>query len=339
MTEPLVLEAIQGGETERVPVAPLVTLPHASRLYGIRAYEYIFDSEKYALAQIHARKRYGYDWVFAHQIFLGLSEKERKGIRDMGDHFLLTLELGTTFKIPKDGAPFIVQRAVKRKEDAGALELPDMFDPDRLRALKIMRSGEDFVCGNIRCPFTFAGTYLFETEEFYMDVKRDKGFVRELLELALRYCLESAEAQIEAGVDAMFIEDPSASPNVISPGSFRELALPYERRLVKAVRKHVPVVLHVCGDTGAIIKDMLSTGADCISLDECMDMRDVHRSRPVWGNISPSQLVKESPERIREVAEEIVALEQGVVLSSGCVVPAIARPENIDEMVRAAHEH
>ncbi len=338
MAGQLVLDAIRGRDTERVPVAPLITLPHASKAYGIKAFEYIFDSEKYAKAQKHSRRYYGYDWVFAHQIFQGLTREERKGVVDRGDHYILPLEIGTVFKIPKNGAPFIAEKAVKNKEDIYDLAVPDTFHSERLRPINLMRD-EEFLCGNIRCPFTFAGTYLYEAEDFLMDTKRDRDFVHELLRFALKYCLESGKAQIEAGVDTIFIEDPQASPNLISPETFKETALPYDKRLIKELRKKVPVIFHICGDTSSILDDMIDAGPSCISLDECMKIEEVHKKIPVWGNISPKLLVDEEPETIRELSDKIVLLKNRVVLSSGCVVPANAKPENIYAMVKASHEN
>lgn len=337
MAGPLVLQSIRGEEIEKVPVAPIVTLPHASRLYGIKPYEYIFDSEKYASAQIHAKRHYGYDWVFAHQIFQGLTTDEKGSIKDHGDHYTLKLELGTVFKIPKDASPFIIEKAIKNKDGANGLAIPDTHNPERTQPIKKMVDEEDFVCGNIRCPFTFASTFLYDAESFYMDLKRDEKFVRDLLDTALEYCIESGLAQIEAGVDAMFVEDPSASPNVISPETFRKTVLPYDTKLIKNLKKKVPVIFHICGETTPILDDMISTGAACISLDQCMDMEKVHKKTAVWGNIAPSSLVKEQPSKVREESERIANLGSRVVLSSGCVVPSGAKPENILEMVRAAH--
>jgi MtaA/CmuA family methyltransferase len=337
MADHLILDAIKGRETARVPVAPLITLPHASKIFGIKPSDYILDSEKYAKAQIYARKFYDYDWVFAHQIFQGLTSEERSGVKNHGDYLVLLLELGTKLKIQESASPFIIEKAVKNKEEIDELKVPDTFHPDRLRPIKIMRDSEEIVFGNIRCPFTFAATYLYDAESFFMDLKRDEGFVKKLLEFALKYCIESGDAQIEAGVDAMFIEDPSASPNVISPETFRKIVLPFERRLVKSLRKKVPVVFHICGDTSPILEDMIGTGADCISVDECMDIEEVHKKTPVWGNVAPKLLVKEKPEKIREISEDIVEIGQGLVLSSGCVVPGIAKPDNISEMVKVAH--
>jgi MtaA/CmuA family methyltransferase len=338
MADKLVLDAILGRETERVPVAPLVTLPHASRISKTKPFEYIFYSEKYAASQMFSRKYYDYDWVFAHQIFQGLTTEERNGIMDCGDHFILPLEIGTVFKIPKKGSPYIVDKAVKNEEDLNSLEVPDMFTDERIKPIKIMAGEEDFVCGNIRCSFTFAATYLYESEPFFMDIKRDASFVHRLMDFALKYCIESGRAQIHAGVDAMFIEDPSASPNVISPDTFRKIVLPYETKLIRALRKKVPVVFHICGDASPILDDMISTGAHCISVDECMEIGTVHKKTPVWGNVAPSLLAQGKPGAVRKVSKEITALGSGVVLSSGCVVPATAKAENLKEMVKASHE-
>ncbi len=200
-----------------------------------------------------------------------------------------------------------------------------------------MREKTDFVSGNIRCPFTFAATYLYDAESFYMDIRLDEPFVRSLMDFSLRFCLESGMSQIEAGVDMMFIEDPSASPNVISPETFRKIVLPYTKRLVKSLRKKVPVAFHICGDVTPIVDDMISTGADCISVDECVDITWLRKKTPVWGNVAPKLLIEETPDTIRNISKGILTIQNGVVLSSGCVVPAIARPENIKEMVEVAH--
>jgi MtaA/CmuA family methyltransferase len=337
MADELIIDAIKGRGTERVPVAPIITLPHASKTFGVKPFEYILDSEKYAEAQINSRRFYNYDWVFAHQIFQGLTEGEKSKVKDMGDHFTLPLEIGTTFKIPKKGSPFIIGKAVTEKEGVKKLKVPDTFDPERLKPIQLMKKNEDFVSGNIRCPFTFAATYLYETEKFFMDLKMDEPFVKDLLDFALKYCLESGKAQIEAGVDAIFMEDPSASPNVISPEAFRKFALPRIKKLVRKMRKRVPVVLHICGDVSPIVDDMISTGVDCLSIDEIMDMKTVHKKIAVWGNIAPKFLVGKEPKEIRAISEEIIGIGDGVVLSSGCVVPGIAKPENIREMVSASH--
>jgi uroporphyrinogen-III decarboxylase len=57
-------------------------------------------------------------------------------------------------------------------------------------------------------------------------------------------------------------------PHVCSPGTYREYALPYERRLIRRLRAAgVPVALHICGDATRTADDMVATGADVLELD------------------------------------------------------------------------
>lgn len=69
----IVLDSIMGRATPRVPVAPLVNLGHAARISGVKPVEYILHNDKYAEAQLNAKRYYGYDWVWAHQFFGGVT--------------------------------------------------------------------------------------------------------------------------------------------------------------------------------------------------------------------------------------------------------------------------
>jgi MtaA/CmuA family methyltransferase len=152
----------------------------------------------------------------------------------------------------------------------------------------------------------------------------------------VEYGMAMADAYIEAGCHALFMEDPSASSSVISPQMYREFAQPYEKALVDKIAGRVPVIFHICGDISQIVDGMIETGADCISVDEAVDIRAVHQKTPVWGNVSPDRLVRGQPDEIFKLSKDIVALKDRVILSSGCVVPGNAKPENIKAMVKAA---
>ena len=54
---------------------------------------------------------------------------------------------------------------------------------------------------------------------------------------------------------------------------YRQFALPYENRIFDAVHEAGGLArLHICGDTSAIVKDMVTSGADIIDLDWMVDM-------------------------------------------------------------------
>jgi MtaA/CmuA family methyltransferase len=333
----LVVDAILGRKVERVPVAPMITVGHASRIAGIPPRDYVLDSRKLAEAQIHTKNFYGYDWVWSHQPFQGVSQTERENVVEREDHIILKLDLGAEIKISPGGPPQVVRTAIDQKDELESIKIPDPYTDDRMAPLRYMLEKEDFVCGVVRCPFTMASSYFYELENFLIDLRMDKEFVFKLLDLALEYCTQYAKAQIENGAGAIYMVDSSASSSVISPDMYREFALPYEKALVKEL--DVPTILHVCGDALYILDDMISTGIDCISLDEQTDLIEVHEQKDIaiLGNISPGLLVRGAVDEVRAECDRIVALKEKVVLSSGCVIPGNAKEENVKEMVRASY--
>lgn len=336
MEDSIVLDAVMGRDTERVPVAPVITVAHASRIYGIEPLEYILDSKKYAEAQIHCKTFYGYDWVLSHQPFQGVSKEEQENVVVKDDHAILKLELGTEIKIAENAPPQVIKTAITSKEEAENLKVPDPYTRERMAPLRYMLKEEDFVCGCVRCPFTLASSYVYPIEPFLIDLRMDEDFVHKLLDFSLEYCVEYARAQIEEGAEAMYLVDSSASSSVISPDTFRKFALPYQKALIKEI-KDVPVIFHVCGDITYIVDDMIDIGVDCLSIDEQMDIGEIHKRIAVLGNVAPGLLVRGTQEEVRKVCDKIVELKDRVVLSSGCVIPANAKVENVKEMVKASH--
>ncbi len=333
----IVLDAILGRDTERVPVAPLINLGHAARIAKITPFEYILDSKKYAAAQIRAREHYGYDWVWAHQFFGGVTKKERERVVYGNGYAVLELEIGARYKIAEAGQPQLIKTAAKSLKELKNLSIPDPEDEERLEPIRSMlASGEEFVCGNMRCPFTLASTFLYDMESFLVAMRMGDSAVNELLDFASEYCIQYAKAQVKAGAHALYIEDPAASGSVISPRDYREYALPYEKALIKEIK--VPTIFHICGDVNPVLEDMVGVGASCISVDENMDLAKVHKRAAAWGNVAPSLLVEGDAGEVRRSCEAALELRKRVVLSSGCVVPANAKEKNLREMVRAVHE-
>ncbi len=332
----IVLDSIRGRATSRVPIAPLINLGHAARISKMKPIEYLLDNEKYAMAQINAKRYYDYDWVWAHQFFGGVTRKEKDNVIYNGNHAVLTLEIGVKYKITDKGQPQMIKPAVSSPSELKELKIPDPNHEERTEPILLMQ-GEGFVCGNMRCPFTLASTFLYDLESFLMLLKTDESAALNVLDFALDYCVQYAKAQMEAGADAIYVEDPTASSTVISPEHYKKYALPYEKTLIKKIGG--PVILHICGDVNAILDDMVTTGAKCISVDEVMDLAKVHRLIPVWGNVPVSLLVNGRPIDVMKACKKAVELKNRVVLSSGCVVPGNAKETNIKAMVRAVHEN
>ena len=326
-----------GREVERVPVAPMITVGHAAKIAKVKPWDYVLDSRKLAEAQVYTKNFYGYDWVWSHQPFQDVRATGRGKAKLHEDHMMLKLDIGTEIKIAPGAPPQITKTAITKKEEIDDIEIPNPYTKERMAPLRYMLEKEDFVCGVVRCPFTMASSYFYELEPFLIDLQRDEEFVFKLLDFSLEYCVEYAKAQVEEGAGTIYMVDSSASSSVISPDMYRKFALPYEKALVKEI--DVPTILHVCGDALYILDDMISTGTDCISLDEQTDITEVHREKDIaiLGNVSPGLLVRGTKEEVRAECDKIVALKEKVVLSSGCVIPGNAKEENVKEMVRASY--
>ncbi|HKM14225.1 MAG TPA: MtaA/CmuA family methyltransferase [Candidatus Methanomethylophilaceae archaeon] len=84
----------------------------------------------------------------------------------------------------------------------------------------------------------------------------------------------------KAGADVIQLTDGIASPDLLPPELFNSFAGRYFKELFKAVRK-TKTSLHICGDTSKILRNMVGTGADCLSIEEIVDP---HFAKSIVGN-------------------------------------------------------
>ncbi|NMC21261.1 MAG: hypothetical protein GYA33_12680, partial [Thermogutta sp.] len=164
----------------------------------------------------------------------------------------------------------------------------------------------------------------------------------------LEYTLAYAAALAQAGADMLSGGDSPAG--LIGPRLYREVAQPFEKEFVTRIRERtsIPVSLHICGDSSAILRDMADTGADVLEIDYPVDIRRaaeiVGPETALWGNLNPVGLLAQADpgevyRRTRDLLEQVRA--SGVtrfVLSSGCTLAMETPPENLDAFFAAARD-
>jgi uroporphyrinogen decarboxylase len=169
--------------------------------------------------------------------------------------------------------------------------------------------------------------------------------VHRLLDYATGITLQFIRLMAETGAHMTSNGDSVAGPELISPAMFRGFALPYERKIVEcAHRLNLPYVLHICGNTDAIIDDMLATGSDGLELDYRTDAalaQQKMKDRAVFiGNIDPSGvLALGSVQLVEQKTRELLHLFADTprfVLNAGCAIPSMTPPENLKAMIRVA---
>jgi MtaA/CmuA family methyltransferase len=202
------------------------------------------------------------------------------------------------------------------------------------RLVKRRCGDEIFVRGNCdQAPFTLAS--LVRGMDGWMMDLLDPGN-EELIHTLLEYCtgatVQFIRLMAETGADMVSNGDSVAGPDMVSPALFRRYALPYERRVVSASQElGLPYVLHICGNTGPILGDLTTTGADGLDIDHTTDARlaqSVFESRTTFvGNM------------VKQKTLELLNIFAGnprFILNAGCAIPPHTPPENLRTMIRVA---
>ena len=101
--------------------------------------------------------------------------------------------------------------------------------------------------------------------------------------------------------------------------------------------------LHICGNTTAILPDMIATGADIIDIDHLVtDMTHfaplLSPRQKLCGNLDPVTIIQDmQPEQIKAAARKALAQAPGkLILSGGCEITPDTPAANILAMAELA---
>jgi uroporphyrinogen decarboxylase len=187
-------------------------------------------------------------------------------------------------------------------------------------------------------PFTLAGEVI-GLEELLRGVAIGRPSISKLLERCTEASLAYARALDATGIDFLVMAEPTSS--LISLAQFEKYSKQPVARVRSAVSKDI--ILHICGGSGHLLGAMAETGVAGISLDQNVNLSEAVEAVPsdvlVLGNYPPTDLVLGNPDQIKLNVRKMlypVGNARNVVASTGCDIPAMAPPENIEAFVNAA---
>ncbi len=203
---------------------------------------------------------------------------------------------------------------------------------------------ETFIRGNCdQSPFSLAGS-MRGLEQWLMDAASQENdeLVHGLLEYCTGITCQLLKMMAKTGAHMLSNGDSPAGPDMLSPRFYGAYALPYERRVAEYSHElGLPYLLHICGKTDRILRQMVDIGADALEIDfktNLQQAHDIFQDKVTFvGNIDPSEvLARGTPELVKRKTEELLnafADSPRFALNSGCALPADTPSENIRAML------
>jgi uroporphyrinogen decarboxylase len=329
--------ALAGKWTDRRPVM-LHNFMMAAHEEGLSMKEFGENPQKAALAFIHAAEKYDVDGLL-----IDVSTAVLAG------------SLGVPVDYPEDEPARTKGTLISSLEEVGDLPPVDIARNagiqhwlETTRIVKAYFGEEKFIRGNCdQAPFSLA-SMIRGSQELMTDLLLDQEKVHRLLEYATEAGIQFIRLMKGTGAHMVSNGDSVAGPEMIPPEFYREFAFPYETLLVnEAHRLGLTYALHICGDAGVILEDMVKTGADALELDYLTDIQEIykycHASTLMIGNLDPSEVVKYgTPEIIKQKTLELLEVYKGsprLMINAGCAIPPDTSPENIRAMIETTHQY
>jgi MtaA/CmuA family methyltransferase len=187
-------------------------------------------------------------------------------------------------------------------------------------------------------PITLAG-HLFGVENFCKWIKRkDPEIIKDVLMTIAELNVQEAKHGTIAGSDIICIADPTASSDILSPQTFKELVVPAYQLICS--KSPTPVVLHICGNASAFLPYLPDTGIDTFSCDANVDVGFAKMALgdrvTVMGNVfTINPLLMGTPEGVREAAMNCI-VKGTDVLAPSCGVPPRTPTENFKVLPEVA---
>jgi [methyl-Co(III) methanol/glycine betaine-specific corrinoid protein]:coenzyme M methyltransferase len=166
--------------------------------------------------------------------------------------------------------PTIKEKSVVGVED---IEIPeDLANAGRIPivtgAIRALRKelGDEVAIGTYALgPFTLAGQ-VKELDALFEESFLEPEKTGELLAKLSDFIVQVFNIYRDAGADYFTLREMGGTSDVMSPKSFRSLIKPHLIEILAKTPR--PNILHICGDTNSIIKDMAECGADALSVDQ-----------------------------------------------------------------------
>jgi uroporphyrinogen decarboxylase len=346
-----IITALEGGQPDRVPSCAFLW-DHSAIVANVSCADMRNDAHVCTKAYTAMYEKYRPDALLAHHDRLWQYGDWGPGTG------------GLEVEVAEYDQPSIMGQFWKAPEDAFTTSAPDPHSrkesPLFWRHVEhidtLMDSiGDRAVVFAMHHGIFSVATLLRGATDFMLDLVESPEAAHKMMDTTTTVMLERLKVWIDHGVRFFMQGEPCPSCELISPKHFDEFALPYLQRLYAGARQYAMEkhgarfysCLHICGNNTLILERMAEAKADCISLDQRVDLavakERVRGKVSIMGNIETTDaLLLGTPEIVEEVTKTAIRKAGkggGFIVAAGCAVPIPAPFRNVKAMHDACIKH
>ncbi|MBN1635747.1 MAG: cobalamin-dependent protein [Deltaproteobacteria bacterium] len=336
-----VLASMAIKEPDRVPLVPFA-MTFCARQAGIPFSEYCNGGRKLAEAEVFTARKFGWDAVIASS--------------DVG---VYAEAVGAKVEIPHDDVPRLVGPAIRwdhAAEDFKKLKDPKIYTT-RGRLARFMESVKymkEMVGDNLAVVGWTEGALQGSMLLFGADpkaifiMKQDPELLKDILGWYNEFAFECARIMVGYGAD--IIGSGESVSYYLSPETFEEFVLPFEKDLYGRINRELgaKVLIHCCGYVPQCIKfapEVNQYGA--IQFDYQVPLgwakKLIGDRITIMGNLDCNRILHLStPDLVQEsckIAINAAANGGGFWLSGGCEIPRDMPDDNMHAMLRSCRQY
>jgi len=251
----------------------------------------------------------------------------------------------------------MVKHPLADNTDLDKYRIPNPSEEDLTAMADLVEKyGHDYaIIAGVACTIFEASWYLRGLENFMMDLKHNRDFANELMDMVMQYHLEVARKMIAMGADIVWVGDDVGmqSGMYISPQDFRDFLKPRYAHMFnefRKIKKDIKIAYHSDGYMEPVIPDFIEIGLDILNpvQPSCMNPYEIKKkygkNLTFWGTIDVQKVMPfgTTAEVIGEVKERIrtVGPDGGFILCSAhCIQPSDRAVDNIFAYYWAANKY
>lgn len=308
------MDFLEGRRVDRPPFHPIL-MRFAAGYCGVNYRDFCLDPLQKCSVNLRCAADFSSDWVNV-----------------MSDPYAEASSFGTRIVYPVNALPVVESWLIQDIRETGKLRVLRVHEHVRLmsrveevRQFRRRAGDSQFICGWVEGPLA-EYCDVRDLSSAFTDFFEHPAELKKALEIITDSALVFLEAQIRAGAHCIGIGDAVCS--LISPDLYQEYIFPLEKAMVDHAHSlGAKVKLHICGNTTAILPDMIRTGADIIDIDHLVEdigfvLPLLTENQVVSGNSDPVSIVQNgTPGQLAASVENCFLRTGGRgIVSAGCEI-------------------